>query len=205
MASSDPIECNTDTINTLTDCLRANGLGEASEGAIQYIPDQGLVLDAYNLGPVPLSEPKSTYISGRNVNVAVASGAPPGGRLNISTLGTGAGGDVAVGEGFNISNNVLGSTQTICHGLPTKQLSTIKSTLDFASQSGDKNRLTFFEDDPTITTPPVAVGYTRAGRPAITKITNIEDVIDRVNKILNTLAIYGLITGAEGGEEGGEQ
>lgn len=216
MASSDPIECNTDTINTLTDCLRANGLGGGAalpEGSIQYneggaltgssritynaIPSEGnLVLDSYGSGPF-LFQPRSTFISGRDVNVAVASGAP-GGRLNISTVGSSTiGGDVSVGEGFNISNSANGNTQTISHGLPARQLSTIKSELDFATPNGGGNKLTFFEDDSTITNPPVATGFTRNNRPALQPLggsATLPAVIDRVDELTKLLAQYGLIT-----------
>ena len=211
------MECNTDTINTLTDCLRANGLDTGAappEGAIQYneggalagsssitynaVPgQQNLILDTYGLGPV-LSQPKSTFISGRDVNVHVASGAP-GGRLNINTANSGAGGDVAVGEGFNISNNVpQPNTQIISHGLPSRQLSTIKSTLDFVTPNGNNNRLAFFEDDSTITPSPIAVGYTRASRPVLSllngsAVADLPDIVDRINEILKALAVYGLI------------
>jgi hypothetical protein len=203
------MECNTDTVNTLADCIIASrGLGGAAppEGAIQYNeggalagsslityndPSQGLenlVLDTYGLGAV-LNQPRSTYISGRDVNVHVASGVT-GGRLNINTVNSGSGGDVAVGEGFNISNNVPQlNTQTISHGLPAGGLSTIKSTLDFVTP--DRNRLAFFEDGAT------AIGYTKAGRPNHPQLlpsATLTEVIDAFNNLLKSLAIYGLIT-----------
>ncbi len=213
--SSDPIECNTNTIDTLSNCLRANGLDGACappEGAIQFcqggilagssritydaIQGQGnLVLDSYGSGPI-LFQPRSTFISGRDVNVAVASGAG-GGRLNITAVGNSSiGGDVSVAEGFNIVNSANGSSQTITHGLAGGTLSTVKSDLDFSTQNGANNKLTFFADDPSGPTP-VATGFTRSGRPALQILggsAQQSDVIDRVDELLKALAQYGLIT-----------
>jgi hypothetical protein len=202
MASS-AIEANTDTINSLADTINSLAepvTAEPPSGAIQYNTDGfptgsslltydtgaggNLILNPRGVGPV-LPAAESTFVSGRSVTIAVDTAA--GGRLDINRVNSGAGGDIAVGEGFNISSDSTGTKQTVADGLPSS--AAIRSDLDHSTLD---HKVTFFAGLPHN---PIGVRRSEIQRTFSFLPHNASraDVINQVNLLIKVLSLYGLV------------